>query len=69
MMQDISLCIYDATGRQVKSFNPESSIMNHESMFSWDGTDDRGKRLPAGIYFVELNTPERSGSGKVVLLE
>ena len=69
MIQDMSLRIYDATGRQVKSFNHESGIVNHESMFSWDGTDDAGKRLPAGIYFIELHMSGNAVSEKVVLLE
>jgi len=68
-IQDFSLRIYDATGRSVKYFNHESSIMNRESMFSWDGTDNEGKRLPAGIYFAELKTSQNTVSEKIVRLE
>jgi photosystem II stability/assembly factor-like uncharacterized protein len=69
MIHDVNFRIYDAAGREVKSFNHESSIVNHESMFSWDGTDAKGNRVPAGIYFIELNTSGQVASEKVIMLE
>jgi photosystem II stability/assembly factor-like uncharacterized protein len=68
-MRKPSIRIYDATGRLVKSFNLESRIENHESSFVWNGTDDHGKRMPAGIYFVELSTTDHTVCDKIVLLE
>ncbi len=55
--------IYDVSGRVVKSFNLESYIMNQASRIVWDGSDDSGRRLPAGVYFVKL---EAGGFNKVV---
>jgi hypothetical protein len=66
--QDISFDIYDVTGRLVKSFYPESSIMNRESGFSWDGHDDLGRRLAQGIYFVHLNVKDAKTIVKTILL-
>jgi photosystem II stability/assembly factor-like uncharacterized protein len=63
------LAIYDATGRRIRDFTEQLSVIGHRSSVSWFGTDDRGKRVPAGIYFVELSTPERTIRGKIVLLE
>jgi hypothetical protein len=68
-LHDISLCIYDVTGRQVRSFYPESSIMNHESTFLWDGTDQNGRRVSNGVYFVDLNVAGNQQKTKVILLK
>lgn len=67
--QEPEISIYDASGRLVKLFNLESCIMDHESSLWWDGTDHRGRRLPAGVYFVQLNTEKQSEAQKVILVE
>jgi len=65
---DAGLKIYDATGRVVRSFNLESCIMYHESVISWDGTDDSGRRLSPGVYFVRLEADEFKKTEKAILL-
>jgi photosystem II stability/assembly factor-like uncharacterized protein len=67
--QRIELNIYDACGRLVRSFYPVSSIQYQESSVLWDGTDNQGIHVPAGIYFVRLGTREQTTSEKLVLLE
>jgi hypothetical protein len=62
------LKIYDRTGRLVKSFNLESSIEHQESSLVWDGLDDYGNRLPAGVYFVCIQSSRGEQSMPVVLL-
>ncbi len=48
-----TLKIYDATGRLVRSFplTTDYCVLN---TLVWDGCDDSGRRVPAGIYFIEL---------------
>ncbi|MEO0123532.1 MAG: hypothetical protein ABIL69_05945 [candidate division WOR-3 bacterium] len=65
---EISLMVYDVAGRVVKSFNPESCILNHASGIIWDGCDFLGRRLPAGIYFVRLEAGDYKQIEKAVLL-
>jgi hypothetical protein len=65
----IALKIYDATGRMVRSLDPASSIENQVSSVIWNGTDTRGRRLPAGVYFVTLNTDTQSATQKIILVE
>jgi hypothetical protein len=60
-----TLNIYDATGRLVRSSHLESGIMDHESIFSWDGTDYAGKKLPAGVFFVEIKTGDNIRRDKI----
>jgi photosystem II stability/assembly factor-like uncharacterized protein len=68
-MYDMSLHIYDASGRVVKSFPLPTSHLSNSTSVAWDGTDHRGKSLAAGVYFVELKTAQHSLSTKIILLE
>jgi hypothetical protein len=61
--------IYDAAGKLIKSLYPVSSIQNQESVVSWDGTDGYGRKLPSGIYFVELETDKGVITDKIIKLE
>ncbi|MEO0096458.1 MAG: T9SS type A sorting domain-containing protein, partial [candidate division WOR-3 bacterium] len=68
--QKISLKVYDATGRVVKTFNKirnKSDTSAHSLL--WSGFDDNGKQLPAGIYFVELKSGNQSMTEKVIKLK
>lgn len=49
------LKIYDATGRLIKQFPRFTPDVLHPTHISWDGTDDRGLAVPAGIYFIQLD--------------
>jgi len=61
----ISLEIYNATGRLVKRFN---YLTNYKSSILWDGTDDFGGKLPAGIYFIRLESDDFTITEKAILL-
>jgi N-acetylneuraminic acid mutarotase len=52
-----SIKIYDATGCLVNSFVLSSSFIPHPLSFSWNGTDQSGRKLPGGVYllFAEFN--------------
>lgn len=63
------LRVYDAGGRMVKSLNPGSSIPNQESEVLWDGTDNAGQRLPAGVYFLSLFGPDGEKRVPIVMLK
>ncbi|MGB9721964.1 MAG: T9SS type A sorting domain-containing protein, partial [bacterium] len=63
--QGFSLVVYDVTGRLVKQFN---HLTNYQSSIIWCGEDTLGRRLPAGIYFIELKTDDYSKIQKVILL-
>jgi subtilisin family serine protease len=48
------LRIYDVSGRIVKVFNLTSDLLLPASVISWDAKDDKGRKVPAGVYFVRL---------------
>ncbi len=64
--QNISLKIYDATGRVVRQFNHPTNLPFNQVI--WDGRDNDGKRLPGGIYFCELKVDEQRLTKKLILL-
>jgi hypothetical protein len=63
---DISLRVFDAAGRSVRTL--QAGMMRAGSHSSvWNGTDDRGRRVAHGIYFVRLETPDRTVRVKTIL--
>jgi hypothetical protein len=67
-MQDRGLSIYDATGRLVRSFYPASSIQDQESVVVWDGSDDKGRKVAPGVYFVVVGTGDSDIGTKIILV-
>jgi hypothetical protein len=64
--KSIELGIYDVSGAVVRRFN-YLTIQPFKKVV-WDGTDDAGRPLPAGVYFVRLETPDNNYTKKVLLL-
>ena len=58
------LSIYDAAGRLVKHLLREPN-----GSFLWDGKDDAGRKIEAGVYFYRLESNEGSVLGKVVKVQ
>ena len=63
------LNIYDAAGCLVKSFYHESSIVNLGSVVAWDGLDNYSNPLPAGVYFIRIESSSAVQSVPIVLLK
>jgi len=63
---EISLKIYDATGRQVKQFNDLTNCSFNQIV--WSGSDDSGRKLSSGIYFVCFEEGDFRLIEKAVLL-
>ncbi len=63
----VSLKIYDITGRLVKQFN-HLTIQPFNQVI-WDGRDTRGRRVPAGIYFVRFEAGDYKKVEKAILLK
>jgi len=57
----MSLCIRDLQGRIVRVLAPRPYSL------TWDGTDDRGRALPSGTYFVRLDIGSEHATMRVVL--
>jgi hypothetical protein len=62
------LRIYDAVGRLVTDLSPQLSVMDQTSSITWNGRNERGKRLANGVYFVQLETEKSIFVKKAVML-
>ena len=60
------LAIHDLAGRLVRSFDLAPQVSGPLS-FGWDGKDDSGRLLPAGIYVCRLETANSAISTRIVL--
>jgi len=65
----VEIDIFDAAGRLVRSF---PHVHSHEGFFIdpilWDGRDDSGRRLSAGLYLVRMKAGKIRETRKVILL-
>jgi hypothetical protein len=67
--QKISLKIYDATGRLVRDFSRFANYDLRNTQIVWHGDDDIGRVVPAGVYFIMVETEGNTVSKKVILLK
>ena len=62
------LALYDAAGRRVRTLIADGyPAGSHEVI--WDGTDDKGRNVASGVYFVQLRAGNFAAQHKVTLLE
>jgi hypothetical protein len=50
----VSLIVYDVAGRRVKTLMNEDMPGGHHSA-GWNRTNDAGRQLPAGVYFIRMS--------------
>jgi hypothetical protein len=62
----VSLRIFDVRGREVKVLLEGEEVAGSRTM-TWDGTNMRGSKVPAGIYFTNLTDGRLTVSRKLVL--
>jgi len=65
---DGTLEIYDVSGKLVRSFNLESTIVNRESALSWQGDDNNGRQVPGGVYFIKFRAGDYRKTAKLLLI-
>ena len=64
----ISLEVYDASGRLIRNLAKVQSTEHRAYTTIWDGRDENGELLPAGVYFIELKTENYLLTRKVILM-
>ena len=64
----VRLTIFDISGRQVKMLHDRSESAGWFSA-TWNGTDDRGRTVGSGIYFVRMEAASFADVKKMVLIK
>jgi hypothetical protein len=67
--QDTRLVIRDVTGRAVATLVAGTSLEEGDYEYAWDGRTNEGRRVPSGIYFVQLRTNVAERVAKLVVLD
>ncbi len=60
------LAIFNSSGQRVKVFNHLNNQLVNQ--ITWDGSDDLGRSVPAGVYFVRVETEDAKLTEKAILL-
>ncbi|NQV15832.1 T9SS type A sorting domain-containing protein [bacterium] len=64
---NVTLSVFDITGRNIRTIVSESKPAGHYES-QWNGTDDEGQQVPAGMYFARLEAGDYSSVIKMVYL-
>jgi hypothetical protein len=71
--EDVKLVIYNLKGQKIKQYsiaNLQYSISSNQYSVNWNGTDQRNKPLPAGLYFGVIRSDDGIlASRKMMLLK
>jgi len=65
----VSLAVYDVAGRHLKKLDARAIAVPGSYSVAWDGTDDGGRRVPAGVYFYRLVTAAGVETARVVRIQ
>jgi len=67
--QDVVVGIHDVAGRLVRRLHAGGALPAGPTTLSWDGTDDSGQRVAAGIYLVYVRSGGTTRERKLVVLQ
>lgn len=62
-----ALTVFDPAGRRVRTLL-DARIRAGVRTLRWDGTDDDGKSVPAGLYFYQIDVGEKTVSRRMLLI-
>lgn len=65
---ELDLSVYDPAGRRVRTLHAGSQTAG-EHVTTWNGTDESGRPVPAGVFFTRLRTADGTWTQKVVLFD
>lgn len=66
---DGELKIFDTSGNVVYSFFPNKILPQGYHYFSWDGKNNNGEDVSAGVYIVSLISDERIESSRIIYIK
>ena len=63
----VALTVHDVSGRLVRRLESSHRPAGRH-VTRWDGTDGRGRVVPAGVYFVRLSVDGKTSTGRLTLV-
>ncbi|MEO0271857.1 MAG: FlgD immunoglobulin-like domain containing protein, partial [candidate division WOR-3 bacterium] len=63
---NVEICVYSVTGQRVAILVSGIKDPGYYTV-KWDGKSNSGSRLPSGVYFVKMVTPEKSFTQRVLI--
>jgi hypothetical protein len=63
----VTACVYDVTGKKVRTLL-DRAVRSGEQEIRWDGTDNQGRCVASGVYFVRVEASDEEGISRVVLI-
>jgi flagellar hook assembly protein FlgD len=64
---NVSLGVYDVSGRKIRSLCEGYQPAGEHRIF-WNARDDRGQRVPGGVFFLRLNAGGKELTQRAVVL-
>ncbi len=64
----VKIDVFDNAGRIVKELKNQEQTRGFYSLY-WNGTDNTGKKLPSGIYFIRFEAGKYTDTRKVILIK
>ena len=65
---EVTMRIYNILGQEVKTLCHDNQTAGYKKLM-WDGCDNQGRRLGAGIYFCRIQAGKYQHSEKIILLK
>lgn len=65
---EVSLALFDARGRRVRTLADRRFHPGGSHSLAWNGADDEGRLLPAGVYLLRAESGGSSESRRIVVL-
>jgi hypothetical protein len=64
----VTIRVFDARGRFVRILSNGKHLFSKRTDVVWDGRDEKGRRVPSGVYFVQAQSGYQSVVKKLVVL-
>ncbi len=68
-ISDVNISIYDASGRLVKNLISSQHVPGDSYQVSWNGTNEAGTSVAAGMYFYKINAGSFVETKKMLLIK
>jgi len=68
-LENVKLVIYDVMGRQVRSLLNGESYASGFHVVIWNGLDNKGQKVPSGMYIYRIKAGDFIADKKMLLVK